>query len=557
MRKSKIFSNKATALGMAVLMIGLLAACSLPFPGAKEPTATEVPVAQPSSEPAPSGPAASFGGVSFSLDPAIAAAANGAAMPDTSDPTAPPEFDKGPARTAFSFDSYTGSTTTIPALVYVYNAADLAGKPEEPMANSLATLLQERPDLAGQQQLPFLPTVNAGQGLHAREAYRDFANGSGIEYIAMYAQGPSPITSDQLWYVFQGLTSDGQSYISAVLPLSTDLFPAEIPADFNYDEWFAGYDQYIADSRKALADAPVDRFTPAFDKLGALVQSITVTPGQADATAPTAPETPATPAEPATASFSGTYTATLPAADTPGRAMALTLNSDGSASMTTDYLNGQPVIVETGTWQVNDDDTVTVSFTQVGGNVLAAPDVITFAQQDNALVAVGFDPEAYGSEGFALVRNGEAAAGAPAPAEGTVPPEDATPAEPTEPIAPTEPLAPAEITGVTWQLQEISRGSGSVSPVADPTKYTLTLNADGTVAIVADCNTGSGTYEIDGSAISFQQLATTRMACPQPTMGSQFTKVLEFVDSYAVENGNLVLSYSNGSGTLTFAPAGQ
>ena len=67
MRKSKIFSNKATALGVAVLMIGLLAACSLPLPGAKEPAATEVPVAQPSSEPAPSGPTASFGGVSLSL----------------------------------------------------------------------------------------------------------------------------------------------------------------------------------------------------------------------------------------------------------------------------------------------------------------------------------------------------------------------------------------------------------------------------------------------------------------------------------------------------------
>ena len=548
MRKPKVFSSKAAALVVAVLMIGLLAACSLPLPGTKKPAATEAPVAQPSSEPAPSGPTASFGGVSFSLDPAIAAAASGAAMPDTSDPTAPPEYDKGPARVAFSFDGYTGPTTTIPALVYVYNAADLAGKPEEPMANSLATLLQERPDLAGQQQLPFLPTVNAGQGLHAREAYRDFDSGSGIEYLAMYAQDASPITGDRLWYVFQGMTSDGQSYVSAVFPLGTDLFPAEIPADFNYDEWFAGYDQYMANSRQALADAPAGRFTPALDKLGALVQSISVPPGQAASTTPAAP---AASAEPATAGFSGTYTATLPAADTPGRAMTLVLNPDGSASMTTDYMNGQPAIVETGVWQDNGDGTVTTSFTQVGENVLATPDVITFAQQDNALVAVEFDPEAYGSEGLTLVKSEEAVAGAPAPAEGTVPAEGATP------VAPAEPAAPAEITGVTWQLQEIGRGSGAVAPVADPTKYTLTLNADGTVAIVADCNTGTGIYEVDGSAISIQQLATTRMACPRPSMGSQFTKVLEFADSYALENGNFVLSYSNGSGTLTFAPAGQ
>ena len=285
MRIPRVFNSKMAALLVAVSMISFLAACSLPLPGSKKQAATETPAApapaQPGNEPAPNGPTASFGGVSFALDPAIAASASGAAMPDTSDPSAPPEIDKGPAHIAFSFDGYTGPTNTIPALVYVYNRADLAGKPEEPMANSLAALLKERPDLAGQQQLPFLPTVNAGQGLHAREAYRDFANGSGIETIAMYAQEASPITADRLWYTFQGVTSDGLSYVTAVFPLSTDLFPAEIPADFNYDEWFAGYDQYMADAKKALAEAPADRFTPALDKLGALVQSITITPGQA------------------------------------------------------------------------------------------------------------------------------------------------------------------------------------------------------------------------------------------------------------------------------------
>ncbi len=406
MRVPRVFNSKTAALLVAVSMISFLAACSLPLPGSKKQAVTETPAAaalapaQPVNEPAPSGPTASFGGVSFALDPAIAASASGATMPDTSDPSAPPEIDKGPARIEFGFDGYTGPTNTIPALVYVYNLVDLAGKPEEPMANSLATLLQERPDLAGQQQLPFLPTVNAGQGLHVREAYRDFANGSGIETITMYAQEASPITADRLWYTFQGLTSDGLSYVAAVFPLSTDLFPVEIPADFNYDEWFAEYDKYMADAKKALADAPADRFTPALDKLGALVQSITVPPGLS-IVAPAA-------AKPASAGFSGTFTATLPAADTPGRAMTMTLNPDGTASMNTDYMNGQPPIFETGTWQDNGDGTVTTSFTQVGENVLATPDVVTFAQEDGALVAVTYDPEAYGSQGFTLQKSGEA-----------------------------------------------------------------------------------------------------------------------------------------------------
>ena len=119
-----------------------------------------------------------------------------------------------------------------------------------------------------------------------------------------------------------------------------------------------------------------------------------------------------------------------------------------------------------------------------------------------------------------------------------------------------EPIAATELAGITWQLQQIGRQGGAAIPVADPAKYTVTLNADGSAMVLADCNTGAGSYQVEGSAISFQ-LATTRMACPPPTLSSQFVKYLEYVDSYAIENGSLLLSFGNGSSTMTFAPAGQ
>ena len=72
---------------------------------------------------------------------------------------------------------------------------------------------------------------------------------------------------------------------------------------------------------------------------------------------PTSVPVPATPAaqEAAVASpdYFGTFTVSLPAADSPGRIVTADLAEDGSVQVTSDYQNGQPPIVETGTWQAN------------------------------------------------------------------------------------------------------------------------------------------------------------------------------------------------------------
>ena len=82
---------------------------------------------------------------------------------------------------------------------------------------------------------------------------------------------------------------------------------------------------------------------------------------------PTSVPVPATPAaqEAAVASpdYIGTFTASLPAADSPGRTVTAELAEDGSVQVTSDYQNGQPPIVETGTWQANTDGGLTVTLT--------------------------------------------------------------------------------------------------------------------------------------------------------------------------------------------------
>lgn len=103
--------------------------------------------------------------------------------------------------------------------------------------------------------------------------------------------------------------------------------------------------------------------------------------------------------------FVGTYVAQLPAASSPGRTITLVLNEDASVELSTDYQNGKPPIVETGTWQDNGDGTVTVMLTgRPDGTVYNQPDVVTFGLDGNELKAIAWDTNVYGSEGMTLIK---------------------------------------------------------------------------------------------------------------------------------------------------------
>lgn len=99
---------------------------------------------------------------------------------------------------------------------------------------------------------------------------------------------------------------------------------------------------------------------------------------------------------------------TLPAASSPGRVITLTLYDDGSLEMSTDYMNDEPPIVEVGTWEQGDDDTLTVTLTGQADRAYDEPVVITFAQDGELLEAVEYDTSLYGSEGLTLTEVGEA-----------------------------------------------------------------------------------------------------------------------------------------------------
>lgn len=113
---------------------------------------------------------------------------------------------------------------------------------------------------------------------------------------------------------------------------------------------------------------------------------------------PAEPETPAS-AMNAMAALTGSYSASLPAADAIGRVIVLDLMADNKATLTTQFIGKGEPIVENGTWAV-DGDKVSASLTNAGGGT----DKLTFAQQDGQLVL--HDPVAagYGENGLTLTR---------------------------------------------------------------------------------------------------------------------------------------------------------
>ncbi|HXW00905.1 MAG TPA: copper resistance protein NlpE N-terminal domain-containing protein, partial [Anaerolineae bacterium] len=169
--------------------------------------------------------------------------------------------------------------------------------------------------------------------------------------------------------------------------------------------------------------------------------------------------------------LAGTYTANLPAASSPGRAITLTLSAD-TAQLSADYLNGEAPIVETGTWQDNSDGTATVMLTgRADGTVYEAPSIIKFKLENDTLTAVEYDQTLYGSEGLTLQKQSQAA-----PA-----------------------LQPEEVAGIYKVMLP-----GASSPGLDMTLY---LNVDNTVRQVSDYLNGeppiveSGTWQIEGNQV--------------------------------------------------------
>ncbi len=106
-----------------------------------------------------------------------------------------------------------------------------------------------------------------------------------------------------------------------------------------------------------------------------------------------------------------------------------------------------------------------------------------------------------------------------------------------------------------WTLQSYDE-DGSAVEVADGVTVTARF-FDGQVSGSSGCNRYTAGYTVDGDALSFDPVAGTLMACPEPasSVEAAFLAALARTAGFATDASTLTLTDADGATVLTFAEA--
>lgn len=146
-------------------------------------------------------------------------------------------------------------------------------------AETLRELLHRRPAVLD-KPLPLLPPNGLTNTLVTASGFVDLESGSGIRFVGVFGEIQGPLVNSDLRYYFQGLTRDGQYYISLIYPVSAWFLPDarnEVPpaeqAEFDDDP-----EAYIAATLERLNTLVLSEWSPGLDKLDALIKSLRINP---------------------------------------------------------------------------------------------------------------------------------------------------------------------------------------------------------------------------------------------------------------------------------------
>jgi hypothetical protein len=125
-------------------------------------------------------------------------------------------------------------------------------------------------------ELPFLPRLNATQVFRAHPHALNFENVQGVEFYTYYSVGLEPILEGQVFYAYQGITTDGKYYLSFSMPVETGILESDIPSNLDRDAFAANYTQYLQDTFSAIQSADSATFNPAPPVLSEFFESIAI-----------------------------------------------------------------------------------------------------------------------------------------------------------------------------------------------------------------------------------------------------------------------------------------
>jgi heat shock protein HslJ len=113
------------------------------------------------------------------------------------------------------------------------------------------------------------------------------------------------------------------------------------------------------------------------------------------------------------------------------------------------------------------------------------------------------------------------------------------------------------LTGTYWKLIELN-GRPINSPAGTNGYYIMMNKDDNRVSAFAGCNQIMGEFAApDAFRLSFSKMASTRKACPDMSLETELTNVLQSVDNYAIAENTLSLNKSRMAPLAKFVASAQ
>jgi hypothetical protein len=218
--------------------------------------------------------------LTFFLDPGLEASIKCTSVPEFGGPDSSP-FDTHPQYTKISVIDYPLRGRIMQPVISVFPVRryrellpDMVG----PDIAALEALIAG--GNPGDIKPPILPVQNATQLFLAQFEVLQFQNGSGVRYVTQYGQAYVPPNNHGLFFSFQGLTSDGEYWISVLLPIShPSLWENEgVTTNTEYSAIESNPDAYYAAKSIDISALDPKTFVPSIKKLDTLVRSMLVKP---------------------------------------------------------------------------------------------------------------------------------------------------------------------------------------------------------------------------------------------------------------------------------------
>lgn len=243
------------------------------------PQEEEIPeiVVEPTITPTLEQPDVVYEGISFSFNQGIGVGISPTTVQAQNMGPESMPGDTYPTHFVFEFNAYAVSDHFHTPKIIIYPANDYHAMSEYAgnIIDDLKQTLISHPGGGPISNLPFLPMWNAAQIFSAKVSYFEFKNGSGVRFLTMYGQDTYPVDNQSLFYTFQGLTNDGEYYISALLPVTHPGLPDEGQID-DYLSFQENWDAYITDTIAWLEAQEDQSFTPSLEILDAMLASFEI-----------------------------------------------------------------------------------------------------------------------------------------------------------------------------------------------------------------------------------------------------------------------------------------